>query len=488
MGPLIAVVLLLLGLLASARPVAAQEAEALRKELEQLRQQLESVRRDYQKAIDSMADRLKRLEAAPPSPVPAPAVVQAPPAMAPPPPAPGAQVAPSPPGAGVSVLELARPRQPFALYDRRGSGQLLFDIGIAGDFIGNITQKSVEQAQGGTFAGLENRFFPRSVEVNLFGQIDPYARAEIRIEAEAGGRGEEITVALAEANLTLLTLPWGTQAKLGRMRSRFGLTNERHEDALPSIDRPNALVRFLGDEGLTENGAEFTWLAPLPFYLELLAGVFNGDNETAFGRGSLRSPLATGRVRTFLELNDTSAIQLGLSIASGETVEQRRSTLLGYDVKYKFRPEGWRNPLLTFSSEGMYSIRDVTTSQDVDVEIDTDGDGIPDTTLTETRSGRRTLRRFGWYVHGEVQPWRRWAFGARYDNTQFPEIAGREWAIGPYLTFLPSEFLRFRLGYKHTERDRRGLFQATGEGSARIVDEFLFQATFILGAHPAHPF
>jgi hypothetical protein len=64
---------------------------------------------------------------------------------------------------------------------------------------------------------------------------------------------------------------------------------------------------------------------------------------------------------------------------------------------------------------------------------------------------------------------------------------GREWAVEPYVTFWPSEFLRFRLGYKHMERDHRDGFTNNG-GSARIVDELLFQSTFILGAHPAHPF
>jgi hypothetical protein len=52
---------------------------------------------------------------------------------------------------------------------------------------------------------------------------------------------------------------------------------------------------------------------------------------------------------------------------------------------------------------------------------------------------------------------------------------------------MPSEFLRFRLGYKYTERADRDGFTDNG-GSARKVDEILFQATFIMGAHPAHPF
>jgi len=86
-----------------------------------------------------------------------------------------------------------------------------------------------------------------------------------------------------------------------------------------------------------------------------------------------------------------------------------------------------------------------------------------------------------------VQPWKRWLGGVRYDWTQFPVDPGREWAVEPYIAFLPSEFLRFRLAYKHTDRSHR----VTGpddQGSARVVDEVLFQATFFLGAHPAHPF
>jgi hypothetical protein len=74
----------------------------------------------------------------------------------------------------------------------------------------------------------------------------------------------------------------------------------------------------------------------------------------------------------------------------------------------------------------------------------------------------------------------------RYDSVELLD-RGREWAIGPYVTFWPSEFLRFRLGYKWTERSQDTGFSAN-EASARHVDELFFQATFILGAHPAHQF
>ena len=435
----------------------AQDAETLRRELDQLRRQQEQ----YQKAIDALSDRLKRLESQPaPSavaPTPSPAVV--------------AQPAPGPTTAPPSPIDLARPRQPFALYGQRGAGQLLFDMGVVGDFVGNITQNNVDEADGGTFTGRENRFFPREIELSFFGQIDPYAYGEVRIEAaeefEDGER--EIHLGLAEAHLTLLTLPWGTQAKLGFMRNRFGLLNQLHQHALPQIDRPDVLVQFLGEEGLRESGVELTWVPPLPFYLEALVGVLNGDNEESFGRASFREPLVTGRLRTFFELTDTNGIQLGVSGATGKTEDDQRNTLAGVDLKYKLRPDGWRHALLTVAGEALYGNRLVEVFDDA---------GVGD---------ERRRERFGWYAYAEVQPWRRWLGGVRYDNTEYPVESGRQWAVEPYVAFMPSEFLMFRLGYKHTERSHR-FSGPEGQGSARIVDEFLFQASFILGAHPAHPF
>ena len=97
-----------------------------------------------------------------------------------------------------------------------------------------------------------------------------------------------------------------------------------------------------------------------------------------------------------------------------------------------------------------------------------------------------TRNRFGWYTSAELQPFRRWAGGVRYDWTEYPINPGHERAIEPYLSFWPSEFLRFRLAYKHTDRTRRTF--ADGGGSARLVDELFLQGTFILGAHPAHSF
>ena len=469
-------------------PAGAEDVETLKKELEQMRQQFESMKQGYEKAINQLGERINALESrtpavpAPPPAAPAqtaPSAPSAAPTVAQPVPSPAtpAPVVTQAPVEAPSLLDLARPREPFALYQRRGTGQLLFDVGVAGDFIGNLTQDNVQQAQGGTCPGLENYFFPREIELSLFGQIDPYARAEVRFEAGQDQRGQGIDVSLAEANLTLMTLPFGTQAKLGQMRVRFGLTNQIHDHDLPFIDRPDVLVQFFGQDGLVEKGGEATWVPPLPFFLELLGGVFDGDNETAFGLGSIKNPLVTGRVRTFFDLEELGAVQLGMSVANGLQPDRLNNLILGWDAKYKYVPSEWQHPLLTVAGELLYQMR----------QVDVVGNG-PD-----MPTERQTLNRVGWYLFGEVQPFRfgmlsRFAPGFRYDWTEYPTSPGHQWAVEPYLSFMPSEFLRFRIGYKHTQGNTPGCCTNTGVGSARIKDEFFFQSTFILGAHPAHPF
>ena len=94
-------------------------------------------------------------------------------------------------------------------------------------------------------------------------------------------------------------------------------------------------------------------------------------------------------------------------------------------------------------------------------------------------SGVSHANRWGAYLYTQADFTRRWAAGLRGDWTELPVESGHEWAISPYLQFKPSEFLRFRAQYKHTEG--RGLVE-------RSADELFLQGTFILGAHPTERF
>ena len=190
-----------------------------------------------------------------------------------------------------------------------------------GDFVGNLTQRNVQKAQDGTFSGRENRFFPREVELSLFGQIDPYARADVRIEAgeEAPGRGYGREPGRGDRSRC-----WrcrGARRPLGQMRNRYGWSNVIHEHDLPWVDRPGRVSHLLrrGWAGRAR-AARRRWV-PDSFrsISRSWAASFNGDNETAFGYGRLTAPLVTGRVRAFFDLTDTMALQVGTSVASERT-------------------------------------------------------------------------------------------------------------------------------------------------------------------------
>jgi len=191
---------------------AADDAVTLRSELEKMRDQFEAMQKEYQKAIQSLAERLQRIESRPLSASTTPMVAQIPPGQ------------PSTP----SLQEFARPRPPFSLSERTGRGQLLFDIGVAGDFVGNLVRSSVDDLNVGTFAGRENRFFPREIELSLFGQIDPYARGEVRIET-----GEEFEDGERK-----------TEVGLAEALARHGELAARHEQAIGQIE---AAARQWGD-------------------------------------------------------------------------------------------------------------------------------------------------------------------------------------------------------------------------------------------------
>jgi hypothetical protein len=453
-----------------------QDAETLRKELDQMKRQFDQLKKEYEKSIDQMSERLKRLEAQPQ------------PTVAPPAPPVTTQV-PSPPSpAGPSMpsaADLLRPREPYALYGAGGRGQLLFDVGVVGDFIADFSTQSSNAYQPlATFPGQAQRFFPREVELGFYGAVDPYARAYVIVEAgeefDPTNRTSTFGVELAEAAVTLTALPWGFQDKLGLMRVRYGLLNQLHDHDLPQPDRPAVLVNFFGQEGLTESGNELSWVPNLPFYLEGIFGIFNGDNDVAFGSASFRNPLFTGRLRTFLDFGSFGALQIGGSVAAGTTNQGQSDTILDFEAKYKFSPEGWRHPLLTVAGEWLQAWRNnLVTSTSIDPDT---GEEIATTSTQKTTP-------FGFYVYAEVQPFKRWLAGVRYDNSEFLQFAGRQWAVEPYIAFQPSDFLRFRLAYKHTYFNAPAVANLGGPSNgSQSINEILFQATFLLGAHPAHPF
>ncbi len=473
----------------------ATEMEALRDDVRKTQEEFRKLLELQQQTQRRMEELQKKLEA----------VESAAKAQAPPPPAAPAPPAPTP-VAEVPVSPIPPGRLGFTLAGR----PLLFDLGATADFVGNLSSaRDPLIGQRPTFIGQQNRIFPREIDVALTGVVDPYIRGDIFLEFAQEGEIENGSVTrsfkagLEEAYLTTLSLPWGLQTRGGLMRPQFGLLNHLHAHELPQVDAPNVLTNFFGQERMTESGVEMSWVAPLPFYLELRSGVFNGDNETSFGRGSIRNPLVTGRIKTFFELADDHAIQLGVSAATGPnqgtdpTVEPgfgNRTILAGGDFKYKWKPLGDPYKQFILAGEYLYShSRRIYLTDPIDP---TTGTNVCPFSPTPCIREQAIFNRHGFYVFADYQLGRQWFVGTRFDWSQFPPnpatvdqtlVTGlslnpeirrhaREYAIAPYLTWQVSDFFRLRAEYKHTNRNY-----------TKNADEAFLQATFTLGTHPPHP-
>ena len=264
------------------------------------------------------------------------------------------------------------------------------------------------------------------------------------------------------------------------MRNRFGLLNEIHLHDGRQSDRPNVLTRFFGEEGLVERGVELTWVAPLPFFLELLGGVFNGDNEEAFGYGKLNEPLLTGRVRTFFELE-----RLGRHPARRLGGERRRprsaiaARWSGVDAEVQV-PAG----RLDAPARSPWAARRSTSTRRVnEVGEDVDGDGIADTRRREAHArplGLVRLRR------GPAVAALGFRLALRLDGVPGgarPRVGG----ASPTSRSCPRSSCASG-SPTSTPSGTSATASVTTAAARRIVDELLLQATFILGAHPAHPF
>ncbi len=344
-------------------------------------------------------------------------------------------------------------------------------------YTSNLSQKELElrNIPGYTNAGIENRkgFNLDSAELFLFAPVDPYFNLYATIPVTEDGAEVE------EAYFVTTFLPYGFQFKGGKFKSGFGRINSQHPHAWDFVDIPLAYKAFSGPEGITEKGAQLTYLPPLPFYTLVGAEVLQGENDILFGSDAKPGSHAyTLFAKASFDLTDNSTILFGPSVMTGKTktdsvaddTEFRgTSTLYGLEFTYKWKPSKTKG--LTVQSEYIYR------RQNGDLE---------DTVASTIEPLRRAQD--GLYVQSVYQLGR-WRVGARYDildlfkkdfilADESQDFGKRPWRASGMLEFNPTEFSRIRLQYNHDKSARDG----------KTNQEWFLQFVMGIGAHGAHPF
>jgi hypothetical protein len=304
-------------------------------------------------------------------------------------------------------------------------------------------------------------------------------------------REGETVVELEEAFATSTSLPWGLQLKAGHYFTEFGRHNPQHPHFWQFVDAPVVNARLFGPDGMRGTGARLSWLAPLPFSLELLGGVQNARGETmgsflgtdeeeppagAFVEREVRALedlVWTTRAAASFDVTEELPVLFGASTAWGPSGASsgRDTRFWGADFTAKWRPlendHGF--PFVALQAEW------VGRRLGFDSFLAEGPGGL----VTVEPGGR--LSDDGWYAQAVWGFARNWTLGLRHDRVRGPEndVPGLDdrnrWSCA--LTFYTSEFAKVRL---QVNRDR---------SSALCHDTSVWlQLEFNLGTHGAHKF
>ncbi|MGH9789379.1 MAG: hypothetical protein ACRD4U_11840 [Candidatus Acidiferrales bacterium] len=316
------------------------------------------------------------------------------------------------------------------------------DISLIGDFIGAVGRNSVRP-----LPALEMH----ESELGLQAVIDPFARGDVFLSF-----GEE-GVELEEGYITFTSLPAGLLAKVGKMRSDFGVVNKLHNHNLPWIDRPLVTENLLGGEdGINDASLSLSRLLPAPknVFLEATVEVGRGDSADVW-ESSQRSDLSLlGHLRGYGDLTEETNLDLGFSYGRGhnDLGSSFITDLYGFDATVRWKP------LRRAIYHSFLARTEVVWSR--------------------RREPLATQSALGMYTSAEYRLNRRWTLGGRFDWSERAREADlTDKGFSAVFTYWPSEFSQLRWQYR---------FADYAEG--KTGNELLFQFLFVLGAHGAHPF
>ncbi len=338
-------------------------------------------------------------------------------------------------------------------------------------------------------------FNVQNVELHLQGTVDPYFQVDTNIVTTV--KKGETTIELEEMYGTSLALPANLQLVAGQYFTRFGRQNRQHPHQWDFADQPVILNRIFGPDGLRGPGAQLSWLAPTPFYLEFIASAQQAEGEIATSFLSEKDQKVRGytlidrpvqkigdliympRVVTSFEPTDELTAAMGASTLFGPNASgpNNRTIIYGADLYVKWKPVNHSQgfPFVAWQTE--YLHRDYQAGPDI-------VNPIPASRLKD----------YGLYsqvTYGFVY---RWVAGFRVDYVNSSggaqavpfimdlaqrDLVGERWRFSPNLTFYPSEFSKFRLQYN--------VDFAASRGREAVHGVFL-QMELNIGEHGAHTF
>jgi hypothetical protein len=326
------------------------------------------------------------------------------------------------------------------------------ETSVAIDMVGRAGQANESKA---------NRLDVREAELLVYAPVDPIFDGLLSLAAhqEAGVAVFEIH----EARIGSTKLIPRSRFRLGQFFIAIGRLNQFHRHDWPFVSGPKVQRDFFHREGLLDTGLEYGILLPLPFFLDVTAGITNGWTfGHAHNEGNLpHVPTHYLRTATYFDLPGEGGTQIALNYLGRRASNGTQQSYYGLDATAKWREAR----TLTFLFQSEVWVRALT----------------PADATTENTLGLYVFPQYGFDASFQAG-----LRGDYYSTLNLKDAVGNSLsnstvALVPTLTYRSSEFTTFRAGYTQEWVSQKG----TATQNNWLLE---LQTVFILGAHPAHEF
>lgn len=302
---------------------------------------------------------------------------------------------------------------------------------------GYFSQEYGDRVHSGGHAPTGTGIGVTGAELAASANVDPYFRLDMAFCFSH--------LHLEEITFTTLALPGNLQVRGGLFLSKVGRVNNTHPHSWHFVMHPLPNQFLFGAEGLGAPGVELSWLAPLPWYVELTGALQIGEGgafrtkDLGDGDPGFRDFLYPLRLAQFFDLADDWALQAGANAvfapsAMGPEVGNR-AYAYGGDLLLKWRPIG-------AGDTGYASIALVVEGWYRELEVPND--------LWRDAGGYADLI-FGiakrWEAAARGELWRRLDGDAPGEDNGRAKLGLDVERASGSVSFLPTHFSRIRLQY-----------------------------------------
>jgi len=311
--------------------------------------------------------------------------------------------------------------------------------------------------------------------VEMTANADIYLKAQVALSAS-----ETDSFEVEEAFVTTLRLPIPVTIRGGKMLNTFGRHNLYHLHHMAFAEPPMISSQVFGDN-LDEISIEASYLVPLPWYMDMTAGVLNGDNPVLFDSDDPDQLAGLFHLDNLWDLNDEMTVRIGCSYLRGEKgfssvdgtefsddLDRIVSAVWGVDWHFKWQPLQYGR-YRSFTFQGEY----IQAALDLDDDMTDPLHGFFVQVLGQFKLKWWLQARYDWFSRPtDLHP-----FFPEPENLDYninDDLSGKRYSFA--MAYVPTEFSAYRFQYNRIDLDNE------------TEDQFIAQVNVTIGSHPAHKY